>query len=111
MVLLVSGIRSQQLTFVGTEMTGNIGRKLAGSVNTTMSKFTSISQLLSWNSPKGCPKADKGPVVMSWCPFDPGKAAMLTTSGTITSEVFCSTFHLLNCVVIQVILPPHSFLE
>lgn len=84
MVLLVSGVRSQQLTSVDTEVTGNIDRKLEGSVNTTMSKFTNITQLLSWNSQKGCPKADKGPVVMSWCPFDPGKMAILTISGTIT---------------------------
>lgn len=84
MVLLVSGVRSQQLIFVNTKVTGNTDRKLEGNINATMSKFTSITQLLSWNSHKGCPKADKGPVVMSWCPFDPGKAAILTTTGTVT---------------------------
>lgn len=83
-VLLVLGVRSQQLIFVDTEVTRNINRKLEGSINTAMSNFANIRQLLSWNSHEGCPKADKGPVIMSWCPFDPGKMAILTTSGTIT---------------------------
>jgi len=81
-------------------VTGNIDRKLAGSVNTTMSKFTNISQLLSWNSHKGCPKADKGPAVMSWCPFDPGKAAILTTSGHLASSFILGMILLaLSCLI------------
>jgi len=71
------GVRSQKLIFVDVEETD---RKSEGSYHASVSKFTIISQ---WNSQSNCSKADKGPVIMPWCPFDPGKVAVPTTPGTI----------------------------
>ena len=72
--MLVLGVRSQQPMFEDTEVTD---RKLEGSYH------ASVSNISRWNSHAKCPKVDKGPLKMSWCPFDPGKVAVPTTPGTI----------------------------